>query len=140
MRISDWSSDVCSSDLDGAAADDDMSALRDSLKRMPQPRPVAIPENRPAPVIADRQLSPSAAARPKAKQASLDLRDNYQLPPIDLLRAAPATGNTPIDKAALERNARLLASVLDDFNVTGSIVEVSPGPAALSTERRKGKD
>src|SRR3546814_2259593 len=92
MRISDWSSDVCSSDLwirsldldladrqwrrrrvrdddDGAAADDDMSALRDSLKRMPQPRPVAIPENRPAPVIADRQLSPSAAARPKAKQA-----------------------------------------------------------------------
>src|SRR3546814_7734192 len=29
-------------DDDGAAADDDMSALRDSLKRMPQPRPVAI--------------------------------------------------------------------------------------------------
>src|SRR3546814_2462959 len=98
MRISDWSSDVCSSDLDGATAEDDMSALRDSLKRMPQPRPVAIPENRPAPVIADRQLSPSAAARPKAKQASLDLRDNYQLPPIDLLKAAPATGNTTIDK------------------------------------------
>src|SRR3546814_10763486 len=90
---------------------------------MPQPRPVAIPENRPAPVIADRQLSPSAAARPKAKQASLDLRDNYQLPPIDLLRAAPAPGNTTIDKAALERNARLLESVLDDFNVKGSIVE-----------------
>src|SRR3546814_11693487 len=91
MRISDWSSDVCSSDLwirsldldladrqwrrrrvrdddDGAAADDDMSALRDSLKRMPQPRPVAIPENRPAPVIADRQLSPSAAARPRSEE------------------------------------------------------------------------
>src|SRR3546814_14555118 len=101
---------------------------------MPQPRPVAIPENRPAPVIADRQLSPSAAARPKAKQASLDLRDNYQLPPIDLLRAAPATGNTTIDKAALERNARLLESVLDDFNVKGSIVEVR------SEERRVGKE
>src|SRR3546814_3184757 len=55
-------------DDDGAEADDDMSALRDSLKRLPQPRPVALPENRPAPVIRDRQLSPSAAARPKAKQ------------------------------------------------------------------------
>src|SRR3546814_2800016 len=74
MRISDWSSDVCSSDL------------------------------------------------------------NYQLPPIDLLRAAPATGNTTIDKAALERNARLLESVLDDFNVKGSIVEVRPGPVVTMYE------
>ncbi len=108
--------------------------MRDSLKRTPQPRPVAVPESRPAPVIADRQLSPSAAARPKAKQASLDLRDNYQLPPIDLLKAAPATGNTTIDKAALERNARLLESVLDDFNVKGSIVEVRPGPVVTMYE------
>src|SRR3546814_18413518 len=104
---------------------------------MPQPRPVAIPENRPAPVIAERQLSPSAAARPKAKQASLDLRDNYQLPPIDLLRAAPATGNTTIDKAALERNARLLEIVLADFNVKGSIVEVRPGPVVPMYEIQK---
>jgi S-DNA-T family DNA segregation ATPase FtsK/SpoIIIE len=105
-----------------------------SLKRTPQPRPVAVPENRPAPVIADRQLAPSAAARPKAKQASLDLRDNYQLPPIDLLKAPPATGGAAIDKAALERNARLLESVLDDFKIKGSVVEVRPGPVVTMYE------
>src|SRR3546814_15862067 len=126
MRISDWSSDVCSSDLDGAAADDDMSALRDSLKRMPQPRPVAIPENRPAPVIAERQLSPSAAARPKAKQASPDLRDNYQLPPIDLLRAAPAPGPTTTDNAALTPDARRITRDHNAFTVTGPSATTPP--------------
>ena len=105
-----------------------------SLKRTPQPRPVAVPENRPAPVIADRQLAPSVAARSKAKQASLDLRDNYQLPPLDLLKAAPASGSTTIDKAALERNARLLESVLDDFKIKGSVVEVRPGPVVTMYE------
>src|SRR3546814_14345987 len=61
-------------DDDGAAADDDMSALRDSLKRLPQPRPVAIPDNRPAPATPALQLSPSAAARPTATKALPDRR------------------------------------------------------------------
>ena len=39
-----------------------------------------------------------------------------------------------VDKAALERNARLLESVLDDFNVRGSIVEVRPGPVVTMYE------
>ena len=101
--------------------------------RKPMPRAVAAPETRPGPVIADRAVAPSTA-KPRAKQASLDLRDNYRLPPLDLLKPAPKTGNTVIDKAALERNARLLESVLDDFHVKGNIVEVRPGPVVTMYE------
>ena len=102
--------------------------------RKAQPRAIAEPETRPGPVIADRSVAPSTA-KPKAKQASLDLRDNpYELPPLDLLKKAPPSGNIVVDKTALERNARLLESVLDDFHVKGSIVEVRPGPVVTMYE------
>ena len=101
-------------------------------KREVKPRAVAAPSERPAPVIADRTAAPSTA-RPKA-QASLDLPDQYKLPSQDLLIAAPPSPNATIDKAALERNARLLESVLDDFNVKGAIVEVRPGPVVTMYE------
>jgi len=67
-------------------------------------------------------------------QASLDFKGSYQLPPLDLLTAAPKSANPTVDKAALERNARLLESVLDDFNVKGQIVEVRPGPVVTMYE------
>ncbi|MCZ6605024.1 MAG: hypothetical protein O7A03_07750, partial [Alphaproteobacteria bacterium] len=42
----------------------------------------------------------------------------YQLPPLDLLAAPRPSSATPeIDREALEQNARLLESVLDDFGV-----------------------
>jgi S-DNA-T family DNA segregation ATPase FtsK/SpoIIIE len=101
----------------------------------PKPRKVALPESRPAPVIADRQLAPSlAASKPKPVQTSLDLRDKYRLPPLDLLTPAPPGQANTVDKASLERNARLLESVLDDFHVKGSIVEVRPGPVVTMYE------
>ncbi len=113
--------------------DDDVIDPPAEPVRKPVPRAVAAPENRPGPVIADRAVAPSIA-KPRTKQASLDLRDNYRLPPLDLLNKAPATSNPVIDKAALERNARLLESVLDDFHVKGSIVEVRPGPVVTMYE------
>ncbi len=99
----------------------------------PPRRAVALPESRPGPVIADRSIAP-APPKPRAKQASLDLRDNYRLPSIDLLKKGTPPTNTAIDKAALERNARLLESVLDDFKVKGQIVEVRPGPVVTMYE------
>jgi S-DNA-T family DNA segregation ATPase FtsK/SpoIIIE len=115
-----------------AAASDDGPIVQEPVRK-PAPRAVAAPEIRPGPVIADRSIAP-ATPRPRAKQASLDLRDNYRLPPLDLLKKAPAPINTAIDKAALERNARLLESVLDDFHVKGQIVEVRPGPVVTMYE------
>ncbi|RZM02038.1 MAG: DNA translocase FtsK, partial [Sphingomonas sp.] len=96
------------------------------------PRATVEPDQRPAPNIADRQVAPSLAA-PK-RQQNLDLRDSYELPGIDLLVPAPPATGGPIDKAALERNARLLETVLDDFKVQGAISEVRPGPVVTMYE------
>ena len=99
----------------------------------PKPRKMALPDTRPGPVIADPAPPPSP---PKAKpvQTSLDFKGSYTLPPLDLLKPAPKSGSAAIDKAGLERNARLLESVLDDFHVKGQIVEVRPGPVVTMYE------
>ena len=98
------------------------------------PRALALPDARPAPVIAERNAGIAPTKPVKPKQASFDLRDNYKLPPLDLLSAPPPATGTVIDKAALERNARLLETVLDDFNVKGQIVAVHPGPVVTIYE------
>ncbi|MFN3435025.1 MAG: DNA translocase FtsK 4TM domain-containing protein, partial [Sphingomonas sp.] len=108
-------------------AEDDEEEPLQLARKVVEPRAVATPDPRPAPVIADRNLAPSAA-KPKPKQQSLDLGHTYALPQLDLLTPAPPAPKGTIDKAALERNARLLENVLDDFKVHGVINEVRPGP------------
>ena len=99
----------------------------------PAPRPTTPVEPRPRPIIADRNASPSTAKGP-ARQTSLALRDKYVLPSLDLLTPAPPSSGPVIDKASLERNARLLETVLDDFKVKGTITEVRPGPVVTMYE------
>lgn len=121
-----------------AAGEDDLHGPDDAeepltLTRKPvSPRAVAEPDPRPAPVIADRQIAPSLAT--PRRQQQLDLRDNYTLPGLDLLVPAPPSTGGAVDKAALERNARLLENVLDDFHVKGAIIEVRPGPVVTMYE------
>src|SRR5690606_26965149 len=55
----------------------------------PAPRKVAVPIDRPGPLIADRAVAPSPAKPKEAQQTSLDLRDNYRLPPLELLKPSP---------------------------------------------------
>ena len=101
------------------------------------------PRARPTVAVADPARPIAAATRPSPKkakagasvaQASLALGDNFQLPPIDLLSPAPPADKKAIDRAGLERNARLLESVLEDFNVRGDIIEVRPGPVVTMYE------
>jgi len=115
------------------AAIDDESVPLELVRRPVAPRAVAQPDPRPAPLIGDRTVAPSAA-QAKPKQAQLDLRDSYKLPTLDMLTPPPPAQKGSIDKAGLERNARLLETVLDDFNVRGSIVEVRPGPVVTMYE------
>ena len=72
----------------------------------------------------------------KAGQRELDLGSGeYQLPPLDILSLpSRVSTETKIDEEALEQNARLLETVLDDFGVKGQIVKVRPGPVVTLYE------
>src|SRR3954447_14271252 len=104
---------------------------RDLAAAPPRPRPtvaVAEPTKAIAPAVR------GASRKPAAAQPSLALGDSYQLPGLDLLAKAPDKGKQQIDRAGLERNARLLETVLEDFHVRGDIVEVRPGPVVTMYE------
>jgi S-DNA-T family DNA segregation ATPase FtsK/SpoIIIE len=97
-------------------------------------RSVAVAEEAPRPVISEPARNSDKPRPPRERQTKLDLRDTYTLPALDLLKPPPPSSGPAIDKAALERNARLLESVLDDFHVKGHIVEVRPGPVVTMYE------
>jgi S-DNA-T family DNA segregation ATPase FtsK/SpoIIIE len=96
------------------------------------------PKSRPTVSVAERTAAVAPAGRAKDRksvaQPSLALGDNYQLPTLDLLSPPPKDGRQHVDRAGLERNARLLESVLEDFHVRGEIVEVRPGPVVTMYE------
>src|SRR3954470_3847781 len=98
-----------------------------------RPFPAAPPRSRPAVAVAE-PARPPARGQVRRSQTSLALGDSYVLPTIDLLARAPEKGKQHIDRAGLERNARLLESVLEDFHVRGDIVEVRPGPVVTMYE------
>ena len=95
----------------------------------PKPRP-AVAVSEPLQATA-RGKSP---ARKPGVQPGLALGDSYVLPDIGLLAAPQEKGRAQIDRAALERNAKILEAVLEDFNVRGNIVEVRPGPVVTMYE------
>ncbi|MGI4949144.1 MAG: DNA translocase FtsK 4TM domain-containing protein [Janthinobacterium lividum] len=86
---------------------------------------------RPGPVIAERTLAPAVA---RARPQDVERREDYELPPLDLLAQGPPAVRGTIDKAALDRNARLLETVLADFHVRGEITTVRPGPVVTMYE------
>ncbi len=111
---------------------------RSTELRDDRPKPVAPPRPRPTVAVAEpakpvvpagRGLSGKSRAQP-----GLALGDSYQLPTLELLARPPEKGKQQIDRAGLERNARLLESVLEDFHVRGDIVEVRPGPVVTMYE------
>ena len=98
-----------------------------------RPRPRAATEVRAPVEISDPIRRSVPALRPKPARQS-ELFNQYQLPALDLLNPPPPRQTGAIDKAALERNARLLESVLEDFQVKGVITAVRPGPVVTMYE------
>ncbi|HKY95942.1 MAG TPA: DNA translocase FtsK 4TM domain-containing protein [Kiloniellales bacterium] len=95
------------------------------------PEPAAEPA---APKVPFRSKS---AKKPAARQGQLDLRrrGDYVPPPLDILTVPAASrGDTGETRDALEKNARLLEGVLEDFGVKGKIVKVRPGPVVTRYE------
>jgi DNA segregation ATPase FtsK/SpoIIIE, S-DNA-T family len=58
---------------------------------------------------------------------------SFQLPPVGLLQAPPAA-ELRLTREALQDNAEVLRRKLQDFEVDGRIVQVSPGPVITSYE------
>ncbi|MHA1600842.1 MAG: DNA translocase FtsK 4TM domain-containing protein, partial [Alphaproteobacteria bacterium] len=60
---------------------------------------------------------------------------DYELPPLSLLEQPPDDATRgALNQDSLEKNARLLEGVLDDFGVRGEIIKVRPGPVVTRYE------
>jgi S-DNA-T family DNA segregation ATPase FtsK/SpoIIIE len=93
------------------------------------------------PEIAPSRIAPSERAgrqgrrEREERQGKLGLPEgDYALPPLQLLAPPPAQSGPGINEDALNQNARLLESVLDDFGVNGEITKVRPGPVVTLYE------
>ncbi|MBW7921027.1 MAG: DNA translocase FtsK [Rubellimicrobium sp.] len=83
-----------------------------------------------------RPIQPSTRARAEA-QPVLPLEDRYagyEFPPLALLADPAGVPHHTLSDEALEENARMLESVLDDYGVRGEIVSVRPGPVVTMYE------
>jgi S-DNA-T family DNA segregation ATPase FtsK/SpoIIIE len=77
----------------------------------------------------------TAALPRRPRQESLPLPEGgWRFPPLSLLYPAPARAVSGPSEEALQANARLLESVLSDYGVQGSIVEIRPGPVVTLYE------
>ncbi len=94
--------------------------------------PLPEPKQRRAPEISDPSAPPKRAE--PAKKNQRDMFADYELPSLELLADPPEDKGPKLDKLALERNARLLENVLDDFNVKGEITAVRTGPVVTMYE------
>ena len=85
-----------------------------------------------APVV--RTARPQLAPYRKPQQESLPLDGTWRFPPLSLLKPPPSRATSGPTTEALEANARLLETVLSDYGVQGSIVEIRPGPVVTLYE------
>ena len=81
-----------------------------------------------------RKAAPSKRARAEAQPSLFDQGADFELPPLSLLSDPERIERHHLSDAALEENARMLESVLDDYGVKGEIVSVRPGPVVTMYE------
>ncbi|MBO9478601.1 DNA translocase FtsK 4TM domain-containing protein [Shimia sp. R11_0] len=99
------------------------------------PIPVAAPKKVVQPRV-HKAVAPSARAKAEA-QPSLAFEESgteYELPPLGLLENPLDISRHHLSDEALEENARMLETVLDDYGVKGEIVSVRPGPVVTMYE------
>jgi S-DNA-T family DNA segregation ATPase FtsK/SpoIIIE len=89
-----------------------------------------------------RFVAPRTAPMPpgrrtgEERQPKLDLVPDAEplLPSLDLLALAPPARSETVNEDAIEKNAQLLETVLEDYGVRGKIAQVRPGPVVTLYE------
>jgi len=114
----------------------DGSAEADEIDLPPAPSLRPEPEPRGGLVFQrEKKAKPKPAKRDAARQAKLDFDGEFELPSVDLLNRPIANAAAQrINEDSLEKNARLLETVLEDFGVKGEITRVRPGPVVTLYE------
>ncbi len=105
----------------------------------PPPRPAAQNGS-----VLNRRVVPTPAKRaPASRQAQAEAQPRlpfetrqptFELPPLSLLRDPSLERRITPSHEALEENARMLESVLEDYGVRGEILSVRPGPVVTQYE------
>ena len=130
------------------------TVVRDTKRPSPQPQAASVPDAAPVeppPANAPPPAGPAAVSPPRIKAAAAAARrpvvqeplplaeEGWQFPPMSLLKPAPTRASTGPSADALQANARLLETVLADYGVQGTIVEIRPGPCRdpLRTRARR---
>ena len=110
---------------------DAMPAVAPAAPKIPVPEPkrVVMP-------MARKPVPQSKQAKAEAQPALSfdDSHPGFELPPLSLLESAENVQRLHLSDEALEENARMLESVLDDYGVKGEIVAVRPGPVVTMYE------
>ena len=122
-------------DLDDEEIIDDSFAIDEAAA----PRAFNIPTPEHKKVVqhaVKKPVQPSTRAKAEAQPTFKfeDKRTAYELPPLSLLADPIKIERFHLSDEALEANARMLESVLDDYGVKGEIVSVRPGPVVTMYE------
>ena len=116
-------------------ADDALPTLVTTPAQQVAPPASAVP---PRPVVQHtaRRAAPSRQAQAEAQPAfAFEERPQaFEPPPLNLLTNPREIVRHHLSDEALEENARMLESVLDDYGVKGDIVSVRPGPVVTMYE------
>ncbi|MGR3496531.1 DNA translocase FtsK [Citreimonas sp.] len=136
-----WDGDAWEAGGDDYGYDD--AYPEDEAELLTDTRPAPVVPHRPA--VSDRKvvqqparapIQPSRRAQEEA-QPSLQFDDSasaFELPPLSLLMSPEKIERYVLSDEALEENARMLETVLDDYGVKGEIVSVRPGPVVTMYE------
>jgi S-DNA-T family DNA segregation ATPase FtsK/SpoIIIE len=104
-------------------------------RKEPRLMPAASPAKS-AELVAPKAKRPQPGKKGRAAgQGHLALGGGYETPPLTLLNEPLLTPeHASLNRDALQKNARLLEGVLQDFGVHGEIVKVRPGPVVTRYE------
>jgi S-DNA-T family DNA segregation ATPase FtsK/SpoIIIE len=115
---------------------DELDAFEEEDEPADEPAPRVVAKPAAAPVRAAPAAARVSAPAAPMRQATTPQEEpagDYDMPPLTLLAEAKKQVST-VSKDALEQNATLLESTLEDFGVRGEIINVRPGPVVTLYE------